>query len=142
MTNSNKGLVFSIKRFALHDGSGLRTTIFFKGCNLKCGWCHNPEGLKLSKDISLIYSKCIDCNFCIDIDTHNVIVKRGQNRSILNKPNVDYDEYINVCPTGAIKYDSKYYTIMELSIIKMVLLLFTSGWLFSSPVARRLHPKG
>ena len=38
-----KGLIFDIKRFAVHDGPGIRTTIFFKGCPLSCGWCHNPE---------------------------------------------------------------------------------------------------
>ena len=44
MTTS-KYLVFDIKRFAVHDGEGLRTTIFFKGCPLRCRWCQNPEGL-------------------------------------------------------------------------------------------------
>lgn len=45
-----KGLIFDIKRFAIHDGPGIRTTIFFKGCPLKCWWCHNPEGI--SSDIN------------------------------------------------------------------------------------------
>lgn len=42
---TSKYLVFDIKRFAVHDGEGLRTTIFFKGCPLRCRWCQNPEGL-------------------------------------------------------------------------------------------------
>ena len=40
-----KGLIFDIKRFAVHDGPGIRTTVFFKGCPLKCAWCHNPESI-------------------------------------------------------------------------------------------------
>lgn len=41
----NQGIVFKIKKFALHDGPGIRTTVFLKGCPLRCGWCHNPEGI-------------------------------------------------------------------------------------------------
>ena len=45
-------LIFDIKEFGLHDGSGLRTTVFFKGCPLKCVWCHNPEGQSFIKEIT------------------------------------------------------------------------------------------
>ena len=51
----SKALVFDIKRFAIHDGSGLRTTIFFKGCPLRCLWCQNPEGLNTQRQV--IYFK-------------------------------------------------------------------------------------
>lgn len=59
-----EGLIFSIKKFALHDGPGIRTTIFFKGCPLECQWCHNPESI--SDKVELIYrkSKCISCGVC------------------------------------------------------------------------------
>lgn len=50
MKISKKALVFDIKRFAVHDGAGLRTTVFFKGCPLRCKWCQNPEGLSTKKD--------------------------------------------------------------------------------------------
>ena len=45
------GLIFDIKEFALHDGAGIRTTVFFKGCNLRCPWCHNPENLTASPEV-------------------------------------------------------------------------------------------
>ena len=45
------GLVFDVKEFALHDGSGLRTTVFLKGCPLRCAWCHNPEGMRPGREI-------------------------------------------------------------------------------------------
>ena len=44
--------VFEIKRFAVHDGDGIRTTVFFKGCPLRCVWCHNPEGLTSAPQIA------------------------------------------------------------------------------------------
>ena len=47
----SKALVFDIKRFAVHDGYGLRTTVFFKGCPLRCKWCQNPEGLSSQRRI-------------------------------------------------------------------------------------------
>ena len=46
-----KGIITGIKRLAVHDGDGLRTTVFFKGCNLKCKWCHNPESQNSKKEI-------------------------------------------------------------------------------------------
>ena len=56
--------IFEIKRFAVHDGDGIRTTVFFKGCPLKCVWCHNPEGLRPSPEVALYAHKCIACGEC------------------------------------------------------------------------------
>ena len=51
-------LVFDIKEFGLHDGAGLRTTVFLKGCPLSCEWCHNPEGQSFSREVSKNTDKC------------------------------------------------------------------------------------
>jgi pyruvate formate lyase activating enzyme len=59
-----KATVFEIKRFAVHDGDGIRTTVFFKGCPLRCLWCHNPEGLEFAPEIAHYAHKCIDCGEC------------------------------------------------------------------------------
>ena len=56
--------IFEIKRFAVHDGDGIRTTVFFKGCPLRCVWCHNPEGLNSSPQIARYANKCIGCGEC------------------------------------------------------------------------------
>ena len=56
--------IFEIKRFAVHDGDGIRTTVFFKGCPLRCVWCHNPEGISKEAQTAHYAHKCIDCGEC------------------------------------------------------------------------------
>ncbi len=59
-----KAKIFETKRFAVHDGDGIRTTVFFKGCPLRCVWCHNPEGLSPKKETAFYEHKCIGCGEC------------------------------------------------------------------------------
>lgn len=60
-------VLFDIKKYAIHDGPGIRTTIFFKGCPLSCWWCHNPEGLSMKPQLIYEKSRCIICKECIDV---------------------------------------------------------------------------
>ena len=62
-----KARVIEIKRFAVHDGDGIRTTLFLKGCPLKCVWCHNPEGICSEPQLSYIENKCIGCGECVSV---------------------------------------------------------------------------
>ena len=62
-----KATIFEIKRFAVHDGDGIRTTVFFKGCPLRCRWCHNPEGISSAPAIALYEHKCIGCGACLSV---------------------------------------------------------------------------
>ena len=62
-----KATIFSIQRNSLVDGPGIRTTVFFKGCNLKCKWCHNPESQKPEKEILFHKNKCDGCGRCKDL---------------------------------------------------------------------------
>ena len=59
-----KGLISGIKRMEIHDGDGLRTTVFLKGCPLKCVWCHNPESISFEKQTAFFKNKCIGCGIC------------------------------------------------------------------------------
>lgn len=59
-----KALITYIKRFAVHDGDGIRTTVFFKGCPLKCIWCHNPENISFKAQTAFYENKCVGCEEC------------------------------------------------------------------------------
>jgi pyruvate formate lyase activating enzyme len=59
------GIVFDIQRFSLHDGPGIRTTVFLKGCPLACAWCHNPEGLSPRPEVLLAEGRCLRCGACV-----------------------------------------------------------------------------
>jgi len=58
-------MVFDIQRFSIHDGPGIRTTVFLKGCPLRCVWCHNPEGLDPLPEVFYQPQKCIGCGYCV-----------------------------------------------------------------------------
>lgn len=59
-----KGIVFDIKEFAVYDGPGIRTTVFMKGCPLRCQWCHNPEGLSSAPQLMVSHAACVHCGAC------------------------------------------------------------------------------
>jgi len=62
---SETGIVFQLKRFAIHDGPGIRTTVFLKGCPMSCDWCHNPESQKAKPELMVSPSRCIRCMACV-----------------------------------------------------------------------------
>ncbi len=62
-----KGLIFDIQKFSIHDGPGIRTTVFLKGCPLHCLWCHNPESQKGVPEIFFTLDKCIGCGWCFKV---------------------------------------------------------------------------
>ena len=62
----NTGVVFDIQRFAIHDGYGIRTLVFLKGCPLRCEWCSNPESQKQKPEVMFFEEKCIGCGACIE----------------------------------------------------------------------------
>ena len=74
------GIVFNIQRFSIHDGPGIRTTVFFKGCSLRCFWCHNPEGLRLAPEVQFFPERCIACGECVAACENNAQELTGATR--------------------------------------------------------------
>lgn len=98
------GTIFDIKRFAIHDGPGIRTTVFLKGCPLKCVWCHNPEGRQTGKDIWVKRSKCIGCRNCIKVCNENALSVDGDGNTVIDKSKCTFcNKCIDICPSCAIE---------------------------------------
>ena len=66
-SDNPEGWIFDIKRFAIHDGPGVRTTVFLKGCSLHCLWCHNPEGINPRPEVLVHPERCISCGACLEV---------------------------------------------------------------------------
>lgn len=125
----NKGLIGNIGRYALHDGPGIRTTIFFKGCPLKCPWCHNPEFINSKPEIISYQERCIGCGDCVAGCPEDGISSPGGpnclNRSFCN----GCGQCAAVCPAKAFRQVGQWYTAEELMriILRDRLFYETSG---------------
>lgn len=108
--------VVDIRRFSTHDGTGIRTTIFLKGCSLACSWCQNPETITGKMLPVFFASRCIDCGLCLSKDGSGP-AKRLANGKIMvdiTDKDADWPALVDVCPTEAIAFDSTRYTVAEL----------------------------
>lgn len=113
MPASDRAPVFDIKRFAVHDGSGLRTTVFFKGCPLRCRWCQNPEGLDRAVRPVYLKKQCIHCGLCARAARPGQLVW-DKDHPRLNREQSDFDNLVEACPAGAIRADACWFTVDEL----------------------------
>ena len=94
------GVVFDIKGFALNDGPGIRTTVFLKGCPLRCMWCHNPEGLSPEPELTVKTARCVRCGRCFEPCSHPECQPFGR--------------CLHVCPRGCLEVAGKRMTPEEL----------------------------
>ena len=107
-----KGLIFNIMRFSLHDGPGIRTTVFFKGCPLSCWWCHNPESQRPSADMMYFPDRCVRCGECVAVCPHEAIGWQGG--PVWSAVRCQYSgACAGACPSGARELIGEWVTVSQ-----------------------------
>ncbi len=109
-----KARISDIKRFAVHDGDGIRTTVFFKGCSLKCVWCHNPEGIDFRPQVAYYENKCIGCGECADFCSHDGHCLTENGHIYDRNTCVRCGDCVPHCLGAALTYYGKEVTVEEL----------------------------
>jgi pyruvate formate lyase activating enzyme len=111
MIKDIKACIFNIQKYSIHDGPGIRTVVFFKGCPLRCIWCSNPESQNREIEISHNRSSCIKCLKCIHCCNKNAIYLENDTIKIDNKKCVSCFDCINICPKNALKKEGSHLTL-------------------------------
>lgn len=107
-----KGYIFDIKRFAIHDGPGIRSTLFLKGCPLCCVWCHNPEGIERNPRLWWIDARCINCGICVSSCPQSALSRKlKSNDRFTIEISTDRCNNCGICvgecPSAALEFDSR-----------------------------------
>ncbi len=108
-----EGVIFDIKKYAIHDGPGIRTTVFFKGCPLACRWCHNPEGISVSSERIYRQEHCVSCGECIQICPQKVIIQTVDGNITDSAKCVMCRACAEHCPSGAVEFLGRKVTVDE-----------------------------
>ena len=114
-----RGLITNVQRFSIHDGPGIRTTVFFKGCPLRCFWCHNPETWRLRPEVQVFPDRCIGCGVCFERCPQGVHVMvdgngSGTKRQFLRDRCKGCGTCVETCYAEALVMAGKWWTPEEL----------------------------
>src|SRR5690554_6482072 len=106
-------MIFNLQKFSLHDGPGIRTTVFFKGCPLHCLWCHNPESQQHKQEMLYDREKCMLCGMCAKVCPQRAIAE-VDNSMVTDLARCDFcGECVIYCIAGAREVAGKEYTVDE-----------------------------
>ncbi len=108
-----KAKVVSVKRFAVHDGGGIRTTLFLKGCPLKCVWCHNPESISFAPEVAFYEEKCVNCFACSKVCPSGAHQEKEGKHIFLREKCSGCGVCELVCPGDALTFYGKSMTVDE-----------------------------
>jgi len=113
----SSSLIFDIKRYAINDGPGIRVVVFFKGCNLHCAWCHNPESISPKAEKMYSPAKCIGCGTCVTVCPHNALSLTSE--GVITDANLCQlcGKCAEVCPTKAIEISGEQMSVAQVMAI-------------------------
>ena len=96
-------VAFDIQRFSVHDGPGIRTTVFLKGCSLRCAWCQNPEALAIAPELAVYSDKCISCDECLDLCEPNALTVSNRRAVVDWSRCTNCLKCVDTCAPGALR---------------------------------------
>src|SRR5512140_1045613 len=113
MSNSDRGIIFNIQGYCIHDGPGIRTTVFLKGCPLRCLWCQNPESQSARPELFFDAEKCKGCGTCVAVCPEQAITVHDERSWTDRARCTGAGKCADACPNEARNLMGRYMTAAE-----------------------------